>query len=273
MAINILGFTIGGVLALSLLIIGLIGLFAKRTLGQTIRGVLGVIPIGSPKLWSAIILVIGIMAGGWAVGMSYVQSGVSTASLGIGDSDVSSVEPAMLDCKFSTYGVTPIDRNESLSLDSSDNSHLLIILPNGTASGDASINGTLSCDSDRANIRQGSVANCEYRVSGFRSKVSTTDSNTYYIVATSTSASAISGYPWQLTAYLNDNAVATTSSDQEKTKLVFAQDEASQDLGFYFTLSGDTVLNYLREDIDPQDVSIVCDGVEQARITITKDAQ
>lgn len=276
MGFSILGVTISGLVALVLLLIGIFGLFGKRTIGSTVRSVLGMIPLGNPKLWSAIILILGLAGGGLAFGWGYVSSmgsGIGTAT-GLGGEDVA-LQNANLECEFSVLSSaspTTINVSDSLTtaLDSADRSHYTIYLKNFTNVGAGSMNGTLTCTSARVNIRQGTFADCSIQSDSFKSFTSTTDSNTYYILATSTQKSKVPGYTWQQTAYLNNDAVATATSDQEETKFVFAQDEVSQTLGFYFTLPGDTTFNYLRADTDPQDVRIVCDGQTVAKMTIVK---
>jgi len=252
------------------LLVGILGVFFKNSIARKFA-VIGS-PLGLKVETTLYVLgIVGFVAGGLAFVMAIPGMFLGTASV-LGGDDAVSIEGAMLDCKFSTLSLDDGNWNSTRTLSSTNNRHYTVFIQNETSSGDRSINGTLDCDSERADIRQGVSASCHIESDSFKSFTSTTDSNTYYISATDTTQSEVDGHTWRQTAYIQDNAVATTSSDQEETKLVFAQDEASQDLGFYVTLPGDTVLNYLRADQDPQDIRIVCDGETQGTITVVKQS-
>jgi hypothetical protein len=270
MGLSILGFTIGGVFALILVLIGVIGVFGKKGMGQTVRSFFSIIP-GNPKLYSAIILVIGLAGGGLAFGWGYVQSFTGGTASIIGSEEPAVIQDVALSCIMTapTSAGGAYSGNFSFRADTGDLTHYYVDVINGTGAGAGSINGTLTCKSARANIRDGVQSICHVESDSFKSLTSTTDSNTYYILATSTTTSKVPGYSWAQTAYLNNGAVATTSSDQEKTELVFVQDDVSQPLGYYLTLPGDTVFNYLTKSTS-KDARIICDGKQVGRLTITK---
>jgi len=270
---NILGLTVSGLVALILFLIGLVGLFGRKGLGQSVRGMLGMIPIGNPKLWAAILLIVGIAAGGAAFGWSYVSSGLSgvTTATGLGATEGLSVQDAAVSCRFVSAPTSATAPGVTARADTSDltNYYADVIYTNGTNS----INGTILCKSDRADIRQGVKSTCYAKADAFRSQTSTTDSNTYYILATSTTPSVVPGMTWQQTAYLADSGgtatAATTSSQKESIDLVFAQDETEQYLGFYLTLPGSTVFGYLNNQTSSQ-VHIICDDEEVSTVTVVK---
>jgi hypothetical protein len=133
------------------------------------------------------------------------------------------------------------------------------------------INGTIVC-TRTGDINQAVAVECYAKASSFRSETSTTDSNTYYWVATSASASKVTGFPWAQTIYLNSGAVATTASDREKTNLLFTgagSAQVAQTLGFHITLPGATPFSYL-DNQSSGDVQIFCNGAEVADLTIVK---
>ena len=88
-------------------------------------------------------------------------------------------------------------------------------------------------------------------------------------MAVSTTKSKVPELVYSQTAYINDGAVATTSSDKEKTKLVFAQDEAQEDLGFYLTLITEANSANINNQT-AHDVEIICNGQQVGRLTVTK---
>jgi hypothetical protein len=270
---EIAGIVISGGVALTLLLAGLFGLLSKGSIGQSVRSVFAMIPIGNPKLWSAIILVIGLIAGGFGFGQGLVSGlfGMGTVASITSENAVNVGGPQLANCQITTISTTAATTggNTTLRADPNDLTHYYIDLKNTTNAGAASINGTITCDRVIDNIRIGQTASCQIVSDSFRSQTSTTDANTYYFVATSTSKSAISGFPWAQTAYLNDGAVATTSSRREVTPYTFAQDTVSKSLGFYFTLPGATTMNYLNDN-NGGDITVSCDGNKVAKFTITK---
>ena len=269
-----------GIPAFIILLIGVFALIGKGTLGGLSKGILGAIPIGNIKLWSVIFIALGLVGGAFAgAGMTYDYVvgaiGGSTASF---SSDATN-QDAQLSCVISKVSATTAVgiTNVTAVGNTNDLNHYYVTVSNATGAGSYSINGTLDCDSGRADIRQGAVSNCYIKSDSFKSYTSTTDSNTYYIIAQTTGVSEVQGMSWKQTAYLKDsgttNVEADTADSQETIKLVFAQDEAQQYLGFNFALPGDTVLNYLTDSQDATvDVEIVCDGVTQGILTIDKSA-
>ena len=266
------------VIAVLLLVIAILG-FTKWGKGIH-ESIFGWIPFGNPKLWAIILIVliigftsIGIsISGVWTKGVN----SVSTASL-TGE-PVKSAQQINLDCKFASItgvtGATTANASETTySSDDNNMRHYTVYLKNITNMGAGSINGTLSCTRS-GDIEQSARIQCYIKGSTYTNKITPqTDSNTYSILARGSAKSQVDGVAYQQTAYLNDGAVATTSSDREVTDLVFtggSSAQAKETLGFYFTLPGDTVFNYLRSDQDPQNVDIVCGGQTQGIITIVK---
>lgn len=275
---EILGLVITGLIAFVLAAVGLFGLLSKGSIGQSIRGLFAMIPLGSPKLWAGIVLVIGLMAGGFTYGSELVSGlfGAGATATTLGSDVVSTTAPSLVNCQISSIAGTtsPTNGNWTFRADPNDKTHYYADLENysNTGGGAGSINGTIVCDRSTNDIRQGQQASCEFVSDSFRSQTSTTDANTYYFVATATSKSAVSGMPWAQTAYLNDGAVATAASRQEVTTYVFAQDVASRTLGFLFTGPGGTTMSYLNDN-NGGNVYINCDGKRVAYITVTKLAQ
>lgn len=272
---SFLGMAISGLVAFIFLLVGVIGLVGKKSLGGSVRSVLGMIPIGNPKLWAAILLIFGFAFGGLTYGLSAGQSlfsgvGLGTAS-GLTGSDVKGVSAATVDCTFSGVSATTAAGVANISIRSDPNNLKVKYADVKESGGSYSIAGNLSCNRITNDIRQGQQVGCQIVGDTFRSETSTTDSNTYYIVATSTSASKIKGLSWAQTAYLQDNAGASTTSDQEITKLTFAQDEVNQKLGFLFTLPGNTPFGYLNNQ-SSNNVVISCGDQTVGTIVVTKVA-
>lgn len=261
-----------GIPAFIILIVGVFGLIGKGVLGSYAKAILGAIPIFNAKLWAILFVVIGLSFGAIAGGrMAYDRvKGTITETATFGEVPSVEISGDMLDCEIATKSLTTAlaNGNATWRADKQDRQHYYLDLVNATSVLDDSINGTLSCTRSGSVIEGGAIL-CHVEGDSFRSEVSTTDSNTYYLFATGTSKSRLSGYTWAQTVYLNDNAVATTSSDQEQTYLTFDDNEAKEDLGFYLTLGGATNLNYLDEQ-SSLDARIVCNGVTQYTITATK---
>jgi hypothetical protein len=264
---------ITGLWALIFLLAGFIAVFFRGGLGSSIRSVFGIIPIGNPKLWGVIFIVLGLMFGGLAYGWNQISgltAGIGTATT-IGTTPTTS---QLTNCRFQ-YASASKDAGVAgavATVDTSDLSHYYYYTK--ATNGSVSLNGTISCDRT-GDIDKAYATNCWIVSDSFRSESSTTDSNTYYTIATSSTKSKVPGFPWAQTAYLQSGAVATTASDQEVTQIVFTGGSgaiATQQLGYYFTLPGQTAFNYLNNQTS-KDVNIYCDGNQKVgRITIQKIA-
>jgi hypothetical protein len=254
-------------LAAILLIVGVLGLFSKR-----VRAIFGMIPFGNPKLWTVIVAVVGLMLGGIA-GISGIVSsaGVSTASL-TGNS-VSGAQLPVLEAQMNTPTVAALGGGVTFRSDpnSVDHQYADVLYTNGTAS----INGTIKLTRQSSDITPDLSYTCYAKADSFRSQTSTTDSNTYYIVATSATKSLVSGVPWQQTIYLADkgttNSAAATTDAKEQTSFDLAQGKSSGYLGYYVTLPGATVFGYL-DNQTSNDVRFYCGNQQVGDLTITKVA-
>lgn len=254
-------------IAAILLLVGALSLI-KGSIGQSIRGFLGMIPFGSGKLWGVVLVAVGLIFGGIAGITSYAHS-FSPATL-VGQSEEPGTVSMLDKCYYATYSQTA-GTNVTFRADPNDLSHLYADVK--YESGTASLNGTLSCTRS-GDIEKALSTECYVKSGTFRNELSTTDSNTYYILATSNKASKVAGVPWAQTAYLSDGSVATTASDQELTQLVFtggSSAQAKEALGFYMTLPGATVFGYLNNQTS-NDVGIICGGSQVARLTVTHTA-
>lgn len=271
---NILGFSIAGLLALVLLVVGLamvtkwklfgIGVMLRSAVGKKIAVILG-------------IALIVISVGG---AITYVKgfnlgSGNLLGTASLGEDELPSTSAiTSLACVFAVPTEhQPLD-NLSFRADPSNLAHYYVDAKYDV-DGDSSFNGTLSCKRE-GDIEKAGKAVCYAMADSFRSETSTSDSNTYYIVDTSASASKVTGFPWAQVIYLNDGAIATTSSDREKTDLVFtggSSAESQEDLGYYITLPGNTIFGYLNNQTS-NDINIYCNwgagDQEVAKFTITK---
>jgi hypothetical protein len=229
-------------------------------------------PIG-PIAFIALGIIFGGI-GGVMMGFSSIGNTISgqTASV-VSDRQLPAVQGS-LSCEFST--VTGINVSGGAITTRADQTNIQRYYADVPSNAGAdSINGTLLCKSTRPNIRDGVYSDCYIKAGSFRNEVSTTDSNTYYILATSAAPSKVPGFPWQQTAYIADsgttNTPATTSSAKERTDLIFAQDETLQYLGFHLTLPGATTFGYLNNQTSIP-VEIVCDGATQGTLVVTKVA-
>lgn len=253
-------------LAAIFLILGALALFVKGSIGNTLRGVL-VLPPFKAKTWAIIILGVGLIFGGVA-GIQGIWSNYVTPTTGGFITDEKPVLSGVVDmqCRVQSIGAATANTLIATRSDTGDVKHYYIDVPERNMTASFQVN--LSCDRG-GDISKGAVASCYVKADSFRSDTSTTDSNTYYIVATSTTKSRVEGMPWEQTVYLEDNAGSTTSSTKEKVQFAFAQDEANQKLSVLATLPGATVGGQLLNQTS-KDLKIYCDGAEQGRITITK---
>ena len=269
---EVLGWAITGLTALILGLVGLLGLTGWTPVGKTIRAFGKSTLRGFAFIVFAALLILGIAGGGIGFGTASVKGlfgGISAGAITGDEGEAGAAPSADVSCRFNTISKALIGENLTFRSDPADLSHYYVDVKYD--SGEASFNGTLTCDSARQNIRLGAKSECYAKADSFKNQQSTTDSNTYFIVATSTSASRVPGFTWAQTVYLNNGAIATTSSDQEKTSLVYAQDDVSQPLGFYVTLPGQTVFNYLLNQT-AYDVNIICDAKQTAKLTIARTA-
>ena len=250
------------------LVLGVLALFLKP-----VKESFGVIPFGNPKLWTVIFIVAGLALGGVGVVAGAFSGGVSTASLTGPTATTGTIATSLVSCQMNAPTVVGGVANGNVTFRSDPNTlkHYYADVP--FADGAISLNGTMFCTSDRADISKGESYDCYAKADSFRSQTSTTDSNTYYIVATSTAASQVAGVPWQQTIYLadsgNSNTAATTSSPAERTSLTFAQDEKTQYLGYYATLPGATVFGYLNNQTS-ENINFLCNNNQVGQLTITK---
>lgn len=276
---EILGFAITGLLALIFTIVGVL-LFTKINLfglGPMIRSIglgkygkiLGIVLVVF-SIGGAIAYVSSMNVGGIFKSASLTQDELASTSAITGLSCVFNSAPSSLS---GTYTTDTAISGAYFDDDPNDLSHYnaYVLHNNGTRS----LNGSITCTRE-GDVEQAGRMTCFVKADSFRSETSTTDSNTYYILATSASASKVTGFPWAQTAYLNDGSVATTASDREKTEVVFtggSTAEAQEDLGYYVTLPGATAWSYLN-NLTSNDVSFYCNwgagDQKVARITVTK---
>lgn len=214
----------------------------------------------SLAILAGIMLLMGGLAGlsGLWGSIGNVASGqLSDATATLTGNNAEELPPVTLgSCTLSTISATAPARNVSYTADPNDKQRYKISAKENA--GGTSVNGTLSCDrGDTSNIQEDVGITCWARADEYRSETSTTDSNTYYIVQTSTSKSEVPGYPWAQNIYLKDNGVASSTDKQEKVTLVFAEGVATRTLGFYFDLAGATEWGYLNNQ-STESVEIVC---------------
>lgn len=234
------------VIAFIFLVVAVFGIFTKSG-----KNLLRAIPFGNPMLWSVVFLIVGLLFGGIAYGGDLFNNlGTATIS-GPSTQPGVTAQAEIGACTLSTLSTAGAGGTGiSTRTDPSNLQHYYIDVP--TSNSSASLNGTLSCPLLDDSVSTARSTKCYITSSSFRSQVSTTDSNTYYIIATTASSSKVNGYPWAQTAYLNDGSVATTSSNQEATTVAFAEGTAIRLVGYYFTLPGTafaTLNNQTQNDI------------------------
>jgi len=249
-----------------LLIVGILALLLKGSIGSFARSTIGWLPV-NPKTAAVLVIVVGILLGGIGTVMSWAPS-ISTASITGQDAD-SVPGVSSLSCSLTSISKVNAGENVTLRADPTNlNKYYVDVKYDSPA---AVINGTLNCDRGVANTENAEAFACVVKSQTFRSETSTTDSNTYYILETSASASKVPGYPYAQTAHLNDGSVASTSSKREKTNLQFTGGDSAQSqetLGFYFKLPG-TPFTYLNNQ-SSRDVVIDCGGNQVFDLVITK---
>jgi hypothetical protein len=260
-----------------MLIAGLLGFWRNNPLSRAI-GRIGY-KTGLPYEVSVIAVVIGlgIFLGGFAV-IGGWWSGLTAGNLQLASITETPAQTQALDlvnCQINTIGATTgaVAGNIYFRADPNDNTHYYIDLTNVTNSGAGSINGTVVCDRT-GDVDKSASGVCTFESGTYTNKQSSTDPALYRMVSLAAGASQVSGVPagFKQVAYLNDGAIATTSSKQEKTTLTFtggSSAQAQETLGFYFTLPGATNVNYLNVQ-DSVNNKVVCEGKQVAWFTVTK---
>lgn len=216
------------------------------------------------------LLVIGFSAGGVSWYQSTLQG--ATASVTGVPQTQAGITATSLSCKFVDdvkATSSAVAGNLTTALDVNDASHYTMYLKNATGNGAGSFFGNLTC-SRTGDVDKAVAITCYAIGDTFRNEVSTTDTNAYNIVATTNAKSSVAGVPWKQTIYLQSGNGATTSSDREDTQFSFASATASQKLGFYFTIAGDTAYNYLNSYGATPSVTIYCNNKVVGRVTISK---
>lgn len=263
-----------------LLTLGVIALASKKgQIGNGIRSVLGMIPIGGPKLWAVILIIAGLMIGALG-GYGMIWQSVKGAQIGsatFADQDIPQTTQKVT-CQFSVINGTGAASNAAANVtytaDKSDPSHYYVYLNNGTNMGSASIQGTLLCTRD-GNVEVAYSDTCHFKAGTYTNSDSATDSNLYYMVNLASGASLVSGIPagFKQVAYLNDGAIATTSSNQEEASIVWTGGSSAQKqetIGFLFTLPSSTNVGYAEDKLSIENV-IVCDNAGTiATVTVQK---
>jgi len=264
------------------LIIAVLGLVFRNKLATAIAKINPLLPA---KQTLMVIGVVGILAGGigWIVSTAQdLAGGLTGGTASIIGQRTTAVQKSSLSCRFvdsvagETEASTANSTDATYSEDSYDEAHYTAYLENRTDTSMATgvILANLTCDRD-GNYDMEEAFDCWVESDSFRSDVSTSDTNTYYIIETTNKDSYVDGFPHRQTAQINDNAGATSSSSTERKMIVFADGDAEQKIGIRFTLPGATVFNYLASDKlggTTPSVRIFCDGQQKGYITIVKQA-
>jgi hypothetical protein len=262
------------------LVFGVLGLFFRNSISNAM-GMIGR-PLGLKITTTLVILsLLAIFAGGFGVVTGYYTqftSGGTIASI-TGAEQPAVTQPSMLTCQFvsapTAYNYTAgCASATTFRSDPTKLNNYYVDVP--FMCGTDYLNGTLLCMDNRADVSKGVSHTCYAKADAYRSQTSTTDANTYFIVATGTTASQVSGLTWAQNIYLADSSgtatVATIASAKEKTPIMFAQDEVQNYLGFAMNLTGSTNFGYLNNQSTNQ-VHFICDGQEVSTLTITKLAK
>lgn len=255
------------------LIIVALSLIFKHRLGSMIGGIGR--PLGINKFWTLLILgVILFMAGGW----TWISTSIPAFDVATITGAQEGVAMSNLDCKFvdAVSGATAVSTGNtsisSYSADSYDEAHYTAYLSNGTNMGVGYLVGNLTCERS-GNYDREEAFDCWVECDTYRSDTSTTDTNTYTICETTNKVSYVDGLDDRQTAYIEDNAGAETTSSVERKKIVFADGDAEQKIGFQFKLSGNTNFNYLLADTEggtAPSVRVFCENKQQGYVTIVK---
>jgi len=161
--------------------------------------------------------------------------------------------------------------NLTFHADTGNLQHYYVDVKSDAGTPSASINGSLLCNrKTTSDLAIGASTVCYAKADSFRSEVSTSDANTYYIVSTSTTASKVRGYQWAQTIYLKDGSVAATTDDQEQTYFAIARDVSQDTLGFRFALPGSDYLKMNNQTA--KNVNIFCGDQQVYSITMNKVA-
>lgn len=268
-----LDFIPGIVSGIGLLLV-VIGLLFKKGRIANLLGMVGK-PVGFKVQMTLLILgVVFLLAGGFGYWSGIVTGFEPAVITGITPGiEMVPLLGAQLTCTMATFGAVEDElfANSTFRTDPANNQHYYFDAQNSTVAPAVygqSYNGTLSCRRPASHVGEDGAVDCWAVADTFRSETSTTDSNTYSLVALSTELSKIPGQTYAQTIYLADNALATSSSDKEITTLTFAESEAVEVLGWEFQLAGETNLNYLKEN-SALNVDFFC-GEDKAKVfTIT----
>lgn len=261
-------------LAVTMTLLGVTGLIFRNKLSNMVA------QVGSPlglkvKTTLMILAIIGIVAGGGSAIVGYATGVMGTAS--ILPQAQQATDMSNLDCRIATVAgmtasTTGNSTDASYSADTVDETHYTAYLRNVTAMGSGTITANLSCERD-GNFDKEEAFECWIEGDSFKSDVSTSDMNSYFIIATSNQQSYVEGFPYRQTAYINDNAQATSSTSQERKMIVFSDGDAEQTISTLITLPGDTALNYLKSDTEggaTPSFRVKCNGEQVGYVTIVK---
>ncbi|MDH3352837.1 MAG: hypothetical protein OEL87_00110 [Nanoarchaeota archaeon] len=268
------------ILGISSVVCGVIAVFAIFLLtkyGETFReSLLSWIPLPTKFLLVLIILVFGLMAGGFGAAWHASAGALSTASLGINTDDViqDTTAPSVQQSVTGEIASVNLDVNMTGEYNKGSRTQYDITLTNVTGAGDGYVNGTITLE--RAASGTFGEVDCYAYGDEYGNQINPdTDSNIYSILARPTTnptnklSMVTSLYAQSI--YLNNGAIATTSSNIQETTVTFDRTDKTRTLGFYFVLPGDTVFNYL-DDTDDANVHVVCGGQEIAVFNIEKKA-
>ena len=234
-----------------------------------VRAWFRIIPIGNPKLWSIIFVVVGLIAGGFAYWSGFVGSSTVASITGGNQEEV--ISTALIDrCDY--VAGTDEGAGSAISVRADPNSRNNVYLDvddslwtaNTTSTGYNEFNATWTCIIDKVPAT-GTEEVIEFVTKGdeFKSEVSTTDSANYNLLVTSSTPSTIFSGKYRQTAYVADGAYATTSSTQEYGYVSYTAGEKSSTIGVRIEIdptSFGTLNNYTIKKVD---VSQRVDGTDK----------
>lgn len=243
-----------------------------------VRGFLKAVPLVS-KLPYVIVAIALFLVGFSAGGIGWYQSTLQGATASItGNAAAGAAVASAAVISDSYWSAAPTgsaaatSENASLvtkSLDVNDDSHYTLFLINATNMGAAIYTANITLQ--REDVSKAQAITCYAKADTFRSETSTTDTNVYYIVETSTAKSQVEGVPWQQTIYLANGVAAGTGSNKEKVSVTFAEGTAQTILGVYVKLPGDTSFNYLTGSQATPSIRVYCGGQQVGVLTFDKE--
>lgn len=240
-----------------------------------VKGVIKILPVFNWQIWAVLFIGVGLLTGGIGVYQGYLGTAMAVTGVAVSEVPPVSEDIGISHCVYSAG--TSFTGNITVRQDTTANNVVYLDVDasewdtgNHNTAGDINVNFT--CYREGATSEDGASLMI-VKGEEFRSETSTSDTNTYNVLETSTRQSQIiSGQGYTQTIYLADNEQASTSSTKEFEYLTFGEGEKALTLSLYGEID-ETNFGYLN-DYTMKDVTVYnrLNGADKvvARIVINK---